>query len=120
MERGEIAARLVEADGVQQNALLQDFSAKVDTQLAYRLKDICLDGWSSDPTRSLTAAAVLRKICRSHSDSEISALCNWTQGIEALINGDMPGAVRTLDRAREAFVKLNKPHVAAATDVSKV
>lgn len=120
MERGELAARLVEADETRQNALLQDCRANVDTQLAYLLKDISLDGWSSDPLRSLAASTVLRKICRTHADPEISALCNWTQGIEALIKGDMRGAVSTLDRAHAGFLKLNKPHVAAATEVSKV
>ena len=120
MERAELAARLVETNEDQQDALLQDCRASVDTQLAYILKDISLDGWTSDPMRSLAAANVLRKICRTHADPEISALCNWSQGIEALIQGDMPAAVNTLDKARAGFLELNKPHVAAATEVSKV
>jgi CHAT domain-containing protein/Tfp pilus assembly protein PilF len=120
MERAKLAARLVEADEDQQNALLQDCRAVVDKQLAYILKDISLDGWTSDPMRSVAASTVLRKICRTHADPEISALCNWSQGIEALINGDMLAAVNTLDKARAGFVELNKPHIAAATEVSKV
>src|SRR5215213_4075803 len=120
MERAELAARLVEVDEDQQDALLQDCRASVDTQLAYILKDISRDGWTSDPMRSLAASAVLRKICRTHTDPEISALCNWSQGIEELIKGDMPAAVTTLDKARAGFLKLNKPHVAATTEVSKV
>lgn len=120
MERAELAARLVETNEDQLDALLQDCRASVDTQLAYILKDISLDGWTSDPMRSLAAATVLRKICRTHADPEISALCNWSQGIEALIKGEMAAAVNTLDKARTAFLELNKPHVAAATEVSKV
>ena len=120
MERAELAARLVEANEDQLNALLQDCRANVDTQLAYILKDISLDGWTSDPMRSLAAANVLRKICRTHADPEISALCNWSQGIEALIKGDMPAAVNTLDKACAGFLELNKPHVAAKTEVSKI
>src|SRR5215510_8302280 len=120
MERAELAARLVETSEDQQDALLQDCRAGVDIQLAYILKDISLDGWTSDPMRSLAAATVLRKICRTHADPEISALCNWSQGIEALIKGDMAAAVNTLDKARAGFLELNKPHVAAATEVSKV
>jgi len=117
--RAELAARLVEADEDQRRVLLQDVRA-IDTQLAYVLKDICLDGWSSDPMRSLTASATLREIAHTSKNSEITALSHWTQGIEALINGDMVGAIATLDRAREGFLALNKPHVAAATEVSKV
>jgi CHAT domain-containing protein/Tfp pilus assembly protein PilF len=89
-------------------------------ELAYTLKDICLDGWSSDPMRSLAACAALQKISQLHDDPEIRALCHWTQGIEALIKGDMPGAITALDEARKGFDRLNKPHVAAATQVSKV
>jgi CHAT domain-containing protein len=92
----------------------------VDAQLAYILKDICLDGWSSDPARSLIASATLRQISQTLQNPEIAALSHWTQGIEALINADMVGAIATLDRAREGFLALNKPHVAAATEVSKV
>jgi CHAT domain-containing protein len=120
MEHVELAGRLVEADKHQRHALLHDYRAAVDTQLAYLLKDICLDGWSSDPARSLAASAALREISQIHDDREIKALSHWTQGIEALINGDMGGAIATLDRAREGFLALKKPHVAAATEVSKV
>jgi CHAT domain-containing protein len=120
IERGELAARLVEADEHQRRALLQAYHTSIDTHLAYILKDICLDGWSSDPMRSLAASATLKDISQISSVPEISALSHWTQGIEALINGDMVGAVATLDRAREGFIALAKPHVAAATEVSKV
>lgn len=120
IEPGELAARLVDVDELQRSALLQDHHTALDTQLAYILKDICLDGWSSDPMRSLAASATLRQISETLKNPEITALSHWTQGIEALINGDMVGAIATLDRAREGFLALHKPHVAAATEVSKV
>ncbi|HYV11560.1 MAG TPA: CHAT domain-containing protein [Pyrinomonadaceae bacterium] len=120
IERGELAARLVDADEHQRSALLHAHRTSLDAQLAYILKDICLDGWSSDPMRSLTASATLRQISKTLHNPEITALSHWTHGIEALITGDMVGAIATLDRAREGFLALNKPHVAAATEVSKV
>jgi hypothetical protein len=85
MEREELAARLVEADEHQRNALLQDHRAALDLELAYILKDICLDGWSSNPQRSLAASATLRTISELQNDPELDALCHWTAGIEALI-----------------------------------
>ena len=88
MERAELAARLLEADEHQRRALLHESRAALDTPLAYLLKDICLDGWSSDPARSLAASATLREISELQNDPEIKALSYWTQGIEALINGD--------------------------------
>lgn len=120
MDRAELAARLVEADEHERHALLADYPAALDAQLAYFLKDICLDGWSSDPARSLAACAAVRQISAIKTDPEIDALSHWTHGIEALISGDMVGAIATLDRARQGFLILDKPHVAAATEVSKV
>ena len=120
MERAELAARLVEADEHQRNALLKDHRAALDVQLAYILKDICLDGWSSNPLRSLAASATLRTISQLQTDPELTALGHWAQGIEALIKGDMSGAIETLDDARRVFLDLDKPHTAAATEVSKV
>jgi CHAT domain-containing protein/Tfp pilus assembly protein PilF len=124
MDRAELAARLVEADETRRDALLEESVGATDTevakQLAYILKDICLDGWSSAPMRSLAAAATLRKLSELHPEPEITALCLWSHGIEALIGGDMPGAIESLDRARTGFLELNKPEVAASTEVSKV
>ena len=124
MDRAELAARLVGMDEARRDALLEDsvgaLQIQLATQLAYILKDICLDGWSSDPARSLAAAATLRKLSQLRPEPEITALCLWAQGIEALIGGDMPGAIESLDRARAGFLELNKPEVAASTEVSKV
>ena len=75
MDRAELAARLIGADEVRRDALLEDSVGALDTQLAYILKDICLDGWSSDPMRSLAAATTLRSISRMRPDPEIEMLC---------------------------------------------
>ncbi|HET6977082.1 MAG TPA: CHAT domain-containing protein [Pyrinomonadaceae bacterium] len=124
MDRAELAARLVEADEVQRDELLEDsvgaLNIQFATELAYILKDICLDGWSSDPARSLAAAVTLRKMSQLRPEPEIKALCLWSQGIEALIGGDMHSAIESLDRARAGFLELNQAEVAAATEVSKV
>ena len=124
MDRAELAARLVQADEARRDALLEESVGALDIQgaiqLAYILKDICLDGWSSDPARSLAAARTLRRISQIHPEPEIAALCLWSQGIEALIAGDMPRAIESLDRARTGFLALDKPEVAASTEVSKV
>jgi len=119
MDRAELAARLVDA-GEHRDALLEDYLAELDVKLAYFLKDICLDGWSSNPMRSLAASAILRKISGLKKDPEIAALGCWTEGIEKLIQGDMAHAIRSLDEAQTGFVRLHKPHTGAQTQVSKV
>jgi CHAT domain-containing protein len=120
MDRAQLAARLVAADEHERHALLEDHRAALDAQLAYILKDICLDGWASDPLRSLAASATLRRISELQTDPELAALYHWTRGIESLIKGEMASAIDTLDRSRLLFLELNKPHVAAATEVSKL
>lgn len=124
MDRAELAARLVEAEEARRDELLEESVGAADIklaiQLAYTVKDICLDGWSSDPARSLAAAATLRKLSQLRPTPEIKSLRLWSGGIEALIGGDMHGAIESLDRAHSGFLELNKPEVAAATEVSKV
>jgi CHAT domain-containing protein/Tfp pilus assembly protein PilF len=120
MDRAELAALLVDAGEERRDALLEDYLAALDVKLAHFLKDICLDGWSSNPMRSLAASATLRKISKLRKDPEITALCYWSEGIEKLIQGEMAHAIRSLDEAQNGFVKLHKPHVGAQTQVSKV
>lgn len=120
MQHAELAMLLVEAGDAERQALLQTHSALVDPHLAYLIKDICLDGWSSDPARALRAAETLKLVSRTNADPDIAALTAWTSGLEALIQGHMIEAIGNLENARQQFMALNKPQIAAATEVSKV
>ncbi|MGH9880268.1 MAG: tetratricopeptide repeat protein, partial [Pyrinomonadaceae bacterium] len=120
MERAEFAARLVEVGNAEREALLRDHFALADVELAYILKDISLDGWSSNPARALAAAATLRLLSKLTTEPEIVALCAWAAGLAALITGEMEGAINQLEDAHQRFLALDKHHVAAATQVSKV
>ncbi|HEV7798299.1 MAG TPA: hypothetical protein VGO73_09095 [Pyrinomonadaceae bacterium] len=79
----KLAALLVEARNAECEALLRQNSALADVQLAYVLKDTCLVGWSSEPTRALAAASALKLLSQLNSDSEIAALRAWGAGLEA-------------------------------------
>ena len=120
MQRSELAARLVEAGDAERESLLAANSDLADVQLGYALKDICLDGWSSHPRQALGAAASLRLLFTKAPTAEIAALCSWTLGLESLIHGQMLQAIEYLDDARAKFVSLDKTHVSAATQVSKL
>ena len=58
MERAELAARLVAAGNAERQALLQAYSALADVELAYLLKDICLDDWSAAPARARNVSSI--------------------------------------------------------------
>ncbi|HEV2765188.1 MAG TPA: tetratricopeptide repeat protein, partial [Pyrinomonadaceae bacterium] len=121
MERGELAARLVSAaDGAEREALLGQYPALADAGLAYALKDICLEGWSSDPARAVAAADSLDRLTAANPDEEIAALASWAAGLRALVDGRMELATARLDEAESRFLSLDKPHTAAATQVSKL
>src|ERR1043165_1024870 len=120
MQRSELAARLVEAGDGERESLLAANSDLADIRLGYALKDICLDGWSSHPRQALGAAASLRLLFTKAPNPEIAALCSWTSGLESLIHGQMLEAIENLDDAKTRFVSLNKTHVSAATQVSKL
>ncbi len=120
MQNAELAARLVAAGNAERKALLKENSALANVQLAQKLKDICLEGWSSDPAQALQAAAVLQLLSQTNPDPEIAALSAWSAGLEALIHGQMEHALFCLDDAHARFVGLDQPHTAAATQVSKL
>lgn len=120
MERAELASRLVAADDAEREALLRDHQSQADLQLAYLLKEICLDGWGSDPARATGAAAALNLLAEKFPDQETLALASWASGIAALVDGQMERALAHLDESEARFVALGKPHTAAATQVSKL
>jgi len=120
MQHAELAALLVAAGNAEREALLQENSALANVQLAQTLKDICLEGWSSNPAQALRAAAVLQLLSQLNPDPEIAALCAWSAGLEALIHGQMEHALVRLEDAHARFVTLDQPHTAAATQVSKL
>ena len=122
MNRAELAALLASAEGEggEREALLGGHAALSDAALAYLLKDICLDAWSSDPARAVGAAEALRALAAVNPSEEIAALCFWAEGIAALVGGRMEQAVAHLDEAESRFRALCRPHAAASTQVSKL
>jgi CHAT domain-containing protein len=121
MDGAELAAHLVSAEGeAERLALLQEHSALADVSLGRVLKDICLDGWRSDPSRANSAAAALRTLSQVNSSTEITALVHWGAGISALVGGRMETAIARLDDSAALFETLGEAHTAAATQVSKL
>lgn len=107
---------------------LTNFSAALDAPLAtaeavrigYALKDLCLDGWSSEPAQSLAATRLLHQLSNAYDHPEIAALTLWADGLAALINGQMDETINLLDAAANRFFTLNQPHTAATTQISKL
>lgn len=120
MQRAELATLLVNSSNARRETLLWENSALLDAELAYCLKDICLDGWSTHPGRALGAAASLQLLAEIRPTAEIKALTAWAGGLKALIGGEMQSAIAELEESERRFLSLGKIHTAAATQVSKL
>jgi CHAT domain-containing protein/tetratricopeptide (TPR) repeat protein len=120
MEAAALASRLVVAEHAERLRLLQEHNARANVELAYTLKDFCLEGWTSDPARAVGAAAALDLLSELNNDAEVAALAAWGNGIAALVNGQMEQAIARLDDSEARFLVLGKSHVAASTQVSKL
>ena len=120
MQHAELATRLVSSSDANRETLLRGNSALADVELAYKLKDICLEGWSTHPAQALGAAASLRLLSNIRTHPEIKALTAWAAGLQALVSGQMELAISELEDSEERFLSLGKTHTAAATRVSKL
>lgn len=121
MERAELAARLVAAPDAEREALLRQHSDLADARLAYALKDICLDDWSSSPARTKGAADALKTLSAVNHDREVKALASWVAGFAAVAaEGQTERAIALLDDAEKIFLSLDKSHTAASTQVIKL
>lgn len=100
--------------------MLWENSGLADLDLAYRLKDICLEGWSTHPATALNAAASLQLLAQFRPHPETKALAAWAAGLKALIEGEMQLAISELDEAERRFISVGKIQTAAATQVSKL
>ncbi|HSE20534.1 MAG TPA: CHAT domain-containing tetratricopeptide repeat protein, partial [Pyrinomonadaceae bacterium] len=114
------AQRLVDTAAHDRDSLLRTNSALADIALAHLLKDICLQGWSVDPSRALAAADSLGKLAALAPNPEIDALRDWSFGLECLIRGEMESAINYLESSQKLFLELGQSKLAASTQVSKL
>lgn len=120
MQHAELATRLVNSSDAKRETLLWENAVLADVELAYKLKDICLEGWSTHPAQALGAAASLQLLSEIRSHPEIKALSAWAAGLQALVGGQMELAISELEDSERRFLNLGKTHIAAATRVSKL
>lgn len=120
MQCSHLATLLVNSSNAKRKTLLRENSALADVELAYCLKDICLEGWSTHPGQAVAAATSLQLVSEIRPIPEIKALTAWAAGLKALIDGQMLLAISELEDSERGFLALGKTNTAAATQVSKL
>ena len=92
--------------------------------LAWALKALCYEAWSTEPPRAVRAAEALRALLSTDLPAaqrvEIAALADWTGGLAAVIGGQMAEAVRLFDSAAAGLRSAGQPDPAAQTQVPKI
>ena len=118
ISRDEFAEKLIAADEAERKELLLNCFAGSSSELAFRLKDIAQEAWTTDPTRTQRAASALTQLSAQNGDAEIAALANWADGIAVLTRGDNQAAINCLESAVRSFHLLKKELLAAQTQVA--
>ena len=120
MNRRKFAQKLVESDVKEREILLAENAKFCDAGLAESLQKICYEIWTSEPQKVSVIVEVLRETIGFNNDKEIEAYKNWTEAIENLVNGKLEDCLNFLDKSETLFRSLDKNHVAATTQVSKL
>lgn len=90
-------------------------------RLAWALKAACHEAWSSQPSVARRAADCVDWLARAHADDpEISALADWTAGLNHLVAGDMQAALDALSSAELGFARMGQALWAAQVGVPQL
>lgn len=121
MTRKELALKLADTVAeIDRGHLIRQNASLADLDLARKLKDICLDSWTSNPARAVRAAQSLASLSQIDPQQETIALAAWAGGVAAMINGQLRRAVARFDDAQQKFQSLSQNHTAASTQVAKL
>lgn len=92
--------------------------------LAWALKDLCYESWSSEPGRAVRAADALARLPMAGLEAsragQVQGLAAWTAGIAHVVQGQMADAVAAFDQAAQALAAAGLPDPAAQTQVPKI
>ncbi len=121
MLRRKLAEKLISAKNESERKHLLDKNKnQADAQLAFALKEICYESWTTEPTKAQKAAKALKSLLKVNGDAEIEALCFWVTGISELTRGKIESAVENLDKSAESFQKIKQEHTSAQPQVAKL
>ncbi len=116
-----LVENLIQAkDEFKRQVLLKKVSKDNFANLAYILRDIYYESWTSNPKRVQKASEALKSLIKISSSEEVKALSDWVSGIANITKGKLELALNDLDNAADILKKINKHHEAAKTQVAKL
>ena len=121
MFRRKLAEKLLAAQNeAERKELLEGNIDKADGKLAYVIKDICLEAFSSEPSRTGETVKALNSLLDLNYQPEIKACHNWVSGVAEITGGNLKKAIEYLEESAKIFHDLKKEHDAARTQVAKL
>ncbi|MDH3493950.1 MAG: CHAT domain-containing protein, partial [Acidobacteriota bacterium] len=121
MKPRRLAEKLIGAKQEADASLILSENTSVPLiDLAYSIKDICYDSWTSEPTSAQKAAVALGHLSKFRSNREIKSVALWIKGISEITEGKLEEALESLRQANQGFVELGKTYEAAQTRVAKL
>ncbi|MCD9189110.1 MAG: CHAT domain-containing protein [Pyrinomonadaceae bacterium] len=121
MFRRKLAEKLISAQNKSEiTRLLRENEDSADEKLALRLKEICYESWTSEPTKAQRTAQILKILCELNPSKSIRAIYFWISGISKITKGKFVPAIENLDRSAATFRQIKNERDAANTQIPKL
>ena len=120
MNHLKLAHLLVESVAERRILLLEENGVVSGVEIAESLQQLCYEAWTSEPTKVFAIVETLEQIADYFRDPEINGYADWSGAIKDLVEGDLNGCLRLLDKSEAIFKYLGKSHLAAKTQTSKL
>jgi CHAT domain-containing protein len=121
MSYKKLALKLISARNQTERKKLIDLDlSKAKSDLAFALKDICWEAWTSNPVVARRSALALEVLSKTSQNEMVSALHLWVSAIAELTKGKLENATKIIDESESIFLSIAEPHLAAQTQVSKL
>lgn len=121
MLRRTLAEKLIIAtNNVEKISLLKANKHLADAKLAQKIKELCYESWTNEPTKAQKSAQSLKTLLKFNPNKETEAYYFWVSGIADITKGNFISAIANLDQSAEIFLKVNFEHLAATTQTPKI
>ncbi|MEQ1606672.1 MAG: CHAT domain-containing tetratricopeptide repeat protein [Pyrinomonadaceae bacterium] len=120
MNPTDLAKLLLESPPDRQAVLIDEHGAASAVEVAGALQTICYEVWTDDPQRIAAIAETLELLTEHTQNTTVRAYSEWTNAINALVNGDLESCLRLIGESESTFLNAGESHLAAKTQTSKL
>jgi CHAT domain-containing protein len=120
MTPSELAQYLIDADRGAREALLRENAGLAPAAIAESLQQSCYEAWTENPQQVARIADTLQSLTEFTKNTEVRGYAEWAEAIREIVDGDFVRSIECIDRSEFTFSSINKDHLAAKTQTSKL